>query len=256
VTAALIKISGHGELTLRSWGLLLIAIWLSVDLWAWLLPKADKYHLKFAIGWTATSVFLIGAMGIMWWLMDGKLQDQREDVLQNLVINHRPLVGKESDPLATLFMVTNNATFEVSGKHQLVCYLNHAVGEYGKSSIRNMWQTFMPDPITGQFLAAYSGGQPEILWGDIKIGTPISTGGDAETYEHCLSMLHFETDTDCIDLTLIFWYSLETQPLLRQEKDFRIVGKKEGTQFDWHPQPIKSKVDYCGVDPFTAKPPS
>src|SRR5258708_29809116 len=70
VVATLLAFSGRGELLLRSLGLLLIAVWLSIDLWAWLLAKRTRW--KFVMGWTATSAMLISVMGIMWWWLDGK----------------------------------------------------------------------------------------------------------------------------------------------------------------------------------------
>src|ERR1700759_5851245 len=45
---ALLSISGHDELLLRGIGLFLVAVWLSIDLWAKLLPQKRKW--KFVLG--------------------------------------------------------------------------------------------------------------------------------------------------------------------------------------------------------------
>src|SRR5271170_4245516 len=59
VVATLIAFSGRSELTLRSYGILLIALWLAIDFWAWLLPRPSKYDMKYVFGWTFTSFLFI-----------------------------------------------------------------------------------------------------------------------------------------------------------------------------------------------------
>ena len=93
--ATFIAFTGRSELVLRSLGMILIFLWLSVDFWVWLLPRPDKYKLKYTFGWTVTYAMLFAVMGMMWWWLDGKLQEQREDVLQNLFsVSKTPTIAK------------------------------------------------------------------------------------------------------------------------------------------------------------------
>jgi hypothetical protein len=239
----LVAFVGRDDLQVRSYGLLFIAFWLCADLWIVLLKR--QWIWRFTVGWTVTSLSLIAVMGTMWWGMNEKLADQRDDVFQRLVINHHSDVGKESDVLATIFTVTNNSNYAVSGKHQLVCDVTAAVGNGQTSVLTDVWQTFTPDPVTREFKGMFGMGSPDMAWQYIAVGPPLGPNGDTETYEQCLSMARFANDTNCIDLTLIFWYSLETQPDLRQEKEYRIVGTVDGTQFVWKPQPVKSQANFC-----------
>jgi hypothetical protein len=243
VVGALIAFVGRDNLRLRSCGFLFIAIWLCVDMWIALLKATWKW--KFIVGWTGTSLSLIAVMGTMWWGLNEKLADQRDDVFQHLVINHHSDVGKESDVLATIFTVTNNSNYAVSGKHQLVCDVTSAVGNGQTSVLTDVWQAFTPDPVTREWKGMFGTGSPDMAWQYIAVGPPLGPNGDTETYEQCLIMARFTNDTNCIDLTLIFWYSLETQPDLRQGKEYRIVGTVDGAQFVWRPQPVKSQANFC-----------
>jgi hypothetical protein len=245
MVATLIAFSGRGELYLRSVGMVLVALWLILDLWAWLLEKSPRWCWMIICGATVSNLLLIGVMGIMWWWMDGKLADQREDVAHGLVFGHHSLPGKERDALATLFTVTNNSSLAVSGKRQLVCYVISAVGNGGTSVQQNLWQAFMPDPVTRKPEGVVGFGNPERLWDDVKIGPLLEANGDTETYDQCLSIIHFQTDTDCVDLKLIFLYSLETQPALKQRKDIRFVGTVQGGQFAWQAEPVESRAKFC-----------
>jgi hypothetical protein len=93
----LLRITGHGQLLLRSLALLALAIWAALDFWAWILPKKGCW--KFVIGWTATSLLLIAVMGgIRWWFLD-QLSDERKEVQQKLVANHSTPYGHDNDPM-------------------------------------------------------------------------------------------------------------------------------------------------------------
>jgi hypothetical protein len=236
VVGALVTFSGRGELTLRSWGLLLIAVWLSVDLWAWLLPRTDKYHIKYAFGWTATNVMLIGMMGIMWWWMDGKLGDQREEVFQHLTADHSIPPGFEDDPVYTVFTVENGSSYPISKRHGITCLTNFAVGN-GGTSARRLMSTWMD-------------GQQMVLSGSVHTFdrdpalTLLEAGGDAQS-EQCLRPLDFQSGTDCADVTVIFWYTLQTQLENQQLKQFRFVAERGKTgQFSWYKEPIEQATDY------------
>src|SRR5712692_2450882 len=244
LVAAFLTFSGRGEMQLRGIGLVLVAMWLSVDLWAWLILKRWKW--RFVIGWVITSLMLIGAMGIMWWWPDGKLEDQRAEVFQKLSASHQamPAAKEEFDPLFTLFTVTNDSSYTISGKHALICYVNLAVGANGYSRLDNIWESV--DGKTMMFGAAV-----DQFRDFIPTLEPLQPGGDAQT-DQCLKVIGFERGVACVDVTLIFWYSLETQPLYKQEKDFRFIAQREfrssghgKPDFVWYSEPIGSKRDFC-----------
>jgi hypothetical protein len=73
----------------------------------------------------------------------------------------------------------------------------------------------------------------------------LKSGGDAVT-EPCLGFFAFVHGTDCADVTLHFWYSLEAQPEVEQEKKFRYVAYKgKNGQFSWYTEPSESPENYC-----------
>lgn len=90
VVAALIAGTGRRELFLRSSGFLFVALWLSVDLWVWLLGKkveADNAWFwqssKFAIGWTVTSCLLLMVMETMLWGLESQRGEAFKSVWNN-----------------------------------------------------------------------------------------------------------------------------------------------------------------------------
>jgi hypothetical protein len=217
MVATLIAFSGRGELQLRSVGLLLVSIWLSIDLWSWLLGRKTQW--KFVIGWAATSATLIGVMGIMYWWLDGKLQDQRDNAFQNLTAGHRLPPGVEDDPTYTMFSVINGGSFDIS-KHRIICHTTLAVGNNGTSEFR--------------------GFNIEVPHSD----SVLKAGGDVST-DQCLHY-HFEQETDCADVTLVFRFSLDTQPNFEQEKLFRFIAYKgRNGNFEWYGEPQEEPGSRC-----------
>jgi hypothetical protein len=124
VVAAFLTFTGRGELQFRTAGLLLVWLWLSVDLWAYLIRK-DWGRWKFVVGWTTTHLMLIGAMGIMWWWMIGKLNDQQDDTYKNLSLVIHPAL----DPFRSVVSITNGGNVAIEKDHELLCDLRDAVYE-------------------------------------------------------------------------------------------------------------------------------
>jgi len=244
VLGVLIVFSGHGELYLRSWGALLIGLWLAFDLWAWLLKQ--EYSWKFVIGWAATSVILIGVMGIMWWWMDGKLADQRSDVFQHLEFSYTGGV----DPMDTIFTVTNNSGYEISRKHELMCYTRTAIGGApggsGRGSIRvNNMTTFWRNGDL-ELAPAVEIAPPFSVGPHGVARSTIGIGGDAQS-EPCLIFWHFIEGTVCADVTIGFWYTLENQPDVDQEKDVRYFVQRDKNGYHWIRESVGDKgTSYCG----------
>jgi hypothetical protein len=247
--AALIGFSGRSELALRSYGTLAFALWLTVDLWSWLLPKKDSVGLKYAFGFTLTSAMLIGVMAVMWWWLDGQLEGEREEVFQNLSASYQliPAAKPEYDPMFTVFTVTNGSHQLLSGKHALVCYVNLAVGDHGTSGLENTWEATEGNRrFWGLgFVDEYRAAMPLL--------EPVQPGGDTHS-SACLQTLGFTDGTECVDVTLMFWYSLNDQPNFQQEKDFRFVAQRDFRSTDnnkepfiWSRKSLNSPPDYCRI---------
>jgi hypothetical protein len=216
VVATLIAFSGRGELLLRSVGMVLIAIWLALDLWAWLLDRAPHGRWTLVYGATSTSLMLIIVAGIMWWWMDGKLKDQQDEVFQDLELQVRPPGrGRLYDALFTL---TNKSHFDVE-RHALVCF--SVVERYENSNpASNVSRAFSSDKVL------------------------IKNGGDSETLD-CGKNMTVTHPLKCADLIVQFRYVLMTQPKDEKERKFRFVTRPEQGGYSWIAEPLESKEIYC-----------
>jgi len=108
IVGTLIEFTGPSSLQIRSFGLLIVGLWLSMDLWKWLLHKATRW--KFVIGWTSTNLLLVAVMAVMWGWMKRNLQNIREQALRNIKIDYSIPAGSTNNPLGSMFTVTNNST--------------------------------------------------------------------------------------------------------------------------------------------------
>jgi hypothetical protein len=231
---------------MRSVGILLVALWLIVDIWFKILPSLNRY--KVIAGWATTNALLIGVMGMMWFWLNDKLATQRDEVFQHLTVQHTSGFPAE-DIYATTFVIKNDSPNKISNKHVLACFINAIVGDDGKNAAISHWQ--IPPthkfPLGGMIM---DGRDPAIsdpgeeIWNDAFLADPIESGGDAETDRNCFGNITLK-NTQCVDVTVAFWYALETQPDWRQEKKFRYVGITNGGTFTWQQQPISSSRQYC-----------
>ncbi len=211
----LIAFTGRSDLVLRSLGMTAIFLWLSVDFWVWLLPKPDKYKLKYAFGWTATYAMLFVVVGIMWWWLDGKLQEQREDVFQNLSASVK--IPASLNVFKSVVTVTNNGK-KIIGKHRLFCNINSLVVE-GDEGMRGV--------------------SPTVIVPLRSSAETIAPGGDAES-DMCLNSIDPGGKSFvCGDIVVAMLYSLETQPQITEDKQFRFVIFKGQTE--WTKDPINSQ---------------
>jgi hypothetical protein len=239
----LLAVSGRGELKSKSIGAALLALWLAIDLWHLLLQRNWR-RWRFVFGWTGTSLLIIGWMCLVYVWINGVLQDQREDVYGSLDISEHLDPGKNQN--WTEFTLVNKSAFALSGRRQLVCYDNLAVGNSGTSSIRGMWLSFILDTKTGQPIRGVMGSGPQqTLWNDIPIGPRLRGGGDSETYSNCANLVGFATETDCLDMTLTLWYSLDTQRDLPQHKEFRFIGTLNSGEFEWTRRAVDLPASPC-----------
>jgi hypothetical protein len=236
--AWLIAFTGRGELVLRSYGVLAIAVWLAVDLWAYLVKRSWRW--RFVVGWTGTNVLLILAMLTMWWLLDDRLQDERKDVFQHLSFSHYIRSGEEDDPMSTIFTATNGSSYAISYNNLIGCEVILAVGTHGQTFVQNIGRPAYANPDNGHIVISRAGEHPQI-----SHGSSLKPGNDAES-EKCLSWFELQDATECVDVKVIFWYALADQPETHQEKKIRYVANKgKDNHFSWLQQPVDSSKSYC-----------
>lgn len=227
VVGALIAFSGHKQLVLRSSGLVLVAVWLSVDLWNWLLREHDGWSFRFVFGWSVTSFLLIGVMVVMWWWMNGQIHDQQDGVYNRLMFSVEP---NNSDPLRSFFFVRNGSRFEL-GKHSMKATPHLIVKTNGTPVIIQ----------TGAYKISFECG-----------GFSDSLGGGAETQTYpCLQNISVMGGVSCVDTDITLDYTLLDQPNRPLTKTVRFVADAKDN-FVWHPQPIESPYNFCGS--FLSKP--
>ena len=205
--ATFIAFSGRGELSLRSYGLALVGLWLIVDLWNCAIRKTSRW--KFVIGWTGSSLIVIAVMGVMWWWIDGKLKDQQDDVFQNLTSSvEMPAPG---DAMNSFFTLTNGGKTGIV--HSDFCGIHLIVG------------------VNKQFVARVS------VAGGFPYGTTLGASGVAQSTQ-CLQFLAPNVGTvACADVEFWVKYALETQPAAEKKKFFRFVGYRTAGQLVLVPEP-------------------
>ena len=236
ILAWILSYSGKGEVQLKGAGAVALALWLSVDLWHYLLRR--KWQWRFVTGWTGAGLLLIGAMMLMWFWLDEKLEAQRNDVWSHLAFNHFIPPGFEDDPVFTDFTVKNESGYRISTKHGITCLTNIAVGNNGTSLRENMSTWIMDDKTMAFSGVVHTFDRP-------PAASIIDAGGDAES-DQCLRALDFKEGTDCIDVTIIFWYTLETEPDAQQEKRIRFIADKgRKGQFAWHQESLGTPTTHC-----------
>jgi len=243
LVGALIAGTGRGELLFRSIGFFLVALWLSVDLWAWLLRKKVQaknlrwwQSCKFAIGWACTSILLIIVAKTVLWGLSNQFEDQRKNTWLNLRLEHEPGIGT-SDPMFEQFTVINAGDFDISKKHQLVCWVNLAVpNEHGGLAVSNLATS--EDSKGDVHMAAPA----PVLF--VPSDSVVHSGGDVQTHK-CLQYFEF-LHTGCVDVSVIFWYALENQQDVEQTKTFRLVAVNDGNDhFTWSKQNKDDPHMFC-----------
>jgi hypothetical protein len=237
--ATALAVTGRSELALHSYGLLAAIMWLILDLWVWLLEKRPNWHWRFAIGVGLSSALLIFVLAVVWWWLDGKLQDQRENVFQHLEFSHYLASSDENNPMNTIFTVTNGGGYQISRNNLIGCEVILAVGDQGASFVQNIGRPAYANPDNGHIEISRTGEHPQF------VGSLLNRGDDAESAK-CLSWFGFQHGAQCLDVRIVFWYSLESQPDREQEKKVRYVaGKGNDGKFSWLPQPADSPQSYC-----------
>jgi len=211
VIATLVAITGRGELQLRSYGLLMIAMWLSIDLWVWILAQPTRW--KWIVAGSAPSIMLISVMWIMYSGLQGRLEDQQDDVYQHLELHVRP----SSNAQNVMFTMKNGGTTDL-GPHGIACNLSIARFE-NSVTLEDMLLERTPE--SDRLVA-----------------------GDAES-SSCLSVSPVKFPMVCADMTVHVQYVLATQPETKRDRLFRFFGHKDGAEFVWDQQPVNTAGRFC-----------
>lgn len=183
------------------------------------------------------SILILGMSGCcVVWAHEFRQQSERENVFDHLTVKQHIPAGSEDDPMYTMFTVINGGAFPISKKHQISCFTRFAVGNDGTSYTAGVTSWFL----NGHLVFGTPEQTPHGLADSI-----IGPGGDAQT-DACLRFFNYARGTDCVDMTLTFWYTLESQPDYEQEKKFRYVAYKgKNGSFYWYPEPVDSGENYC-----------
>jgi hypothetical protein len=201
----------------------------------YLLPR--KWQWRFVIGWTTNSILLVFVLLCMHWWLSDQMSDQREDVPQKLTAIHAAPEGHDNDPMFEMFSVSNGSNVDISANHGILCNVTHAVGNHGTSQDFNLWM-------------ASHGNTVYLGQSRIPASSTLDAGGGTQT-EACLRVLgnsFVQGGADCVDVIVVFWYSLENQPEAPQEKKFRFVGYIGRTgKTSWAAEPVNATEDYCGT---------
>jgi hypothetical protein len=202
------------------------------------LKESRKYR---AYKWGVSFLIVGLSGGLVLWTVSTKREYERNDTANHLTVTHYIPSGYADDPMYTMFSVSNGGNVVISKHHKILCDIRLAVGNHGSSPISNMVTRENEDGTTA--IGDLTG-----LSQTIESSGPMRPGGDAESSQ-CLIILRqtfVDGGSDCVDMTLIFLYTLETQPDLRQEKGFRFVAEKGGNgRFDWAQRPLESVRNYC-----------
>jgi hypothetical protein len=165
----------------------------------------------------------------MEWLLSEKLEEQRNDVAKNLYITIS--VPPSGNPFNSVIGIQNRSAIGIESL-QIVCSVHVLMS---LATYSNLWYEFYPDaPI------------------------PIGPRTDGQT-EACLTRIphYFQVKTTgfrCADMTILFAYSLDTQPKEIQKISIRFASHEEKRNYTWYQRPIDDKNTYCEIDTSTPVP--
>lgn len=226
--------TSKNQLQFRSIGFILIAIWLAVDWWAWLLSKGVSpnnlrrwFSWKLAIGWVGTSIILlIGVAGTMWWGVSDAVDNQQQETFEKLSIDIEP--QPSGDAADSVFTIRNNSRADIS--HSLVvCHVNFARYRSG----------LMFDKVTNRFIS--------------KPLLPMKAGGDAQS-ESCLTSFVGGDPLVCGDVTIEFKYVITQDPGSHKSKSFRFATHASHGLLSWYQESKEIERSSCEPSEFSLTP--
>lgn len=236
----LIAWEAPGNIVVRSYTLLFLWLWLAWDVWQGLKTSEWYKRHRNILFCLSCGLSALAMMETMKWFLDLKLQEQRENVRQHLRFSHYIPSGEEDDPMHTIFTVTNDSSYEISRNHQIGCEVTLAVGDNGAAKVQAVGRPAIFNPDDDSITLPAYGKRPRI-----RVSSTLAPGSDAES-ANCLRWFQFTFGTDCADVTVIFWYSLETQPDSEEDKKERYIASKgKDGKFTWVQQPVNSMNSYC-----------
>jgi hypothetical protein len=206
------------------------------------LPKPYSEPLKWAITICLLIMLLCGATE--YWVYEEQLEFQRNDVFGKLEITARIPSGDQL--WNTVFTVTNKGDFAVSDRNRIVCQVHT---EYAKGMSRPLiHEVYFAQEPAGNWVV--SGG--DALMKDLPQRVRLAPDGDSQS-DSCLSGYQgppnipgVEHPIICVDVSVIFVYSLEVQPDTPQQKTIRFFGSPgPSREYQWIQEPVDSKVDFC-----------
>ena len=211
---ALIAATGHSQMFWRSLGVLLCAVWLSLDVGLWISKAKWKEQYKAILFCAATCMLCVLAMCFMRGFLLSTLEDQQANVDGN--ITARASLSPSGAVWNSVFSVTNSSSFD----------LNYAISCGARLIVDANQNVFSRDT----FLATATG--------------ILERGGDADSSQ-CLSAVSSQTPVMCADVDLRFDYALETQPATHKSKRFRFMGYRESGNFEWYRKADDYRGSYC-----------
>lgn len=231
VIGTALAFAGHLEVLIRSVGILLLAIWLSVDLWIVLLgSKLSQKRIrrwKYVIGWTATSTLLIATMGIMYWLLSVTLEEATDDSYHNL--RATVTLPASGDPFESQFTFTNG------GKHQINSY-----------QIKCGVNVLRTTPVM-QFDHGFSDSKTDIYTTRLQPDGDAVTSLCLEAIGDTVKALHLELQ--CADISPYFLFTVDSWPW-GIYKPFRFSVYKSGNSYQWESISVDDKRMHCADKPL------
>jgi hypothetical protein len=221
IIGLLLAATGSSAMLFRFVGLLVCALWLSLDIGIWLSKSTFSKFVKHWLFCAATCLCFVLAMRAMEGILISALTEEQDDVFQKLTaIATVPPSGETSK---SFFTFTNGGKTDI-GMHQVSCNVGRIISISNKS--------------------VWTGSPDSSVFEDFPINFPIRSGGDAQSTT-CLYRLFKDWEPiSCADVRVRIRYSLVTQPTLIKQKEFRFVMQKILDQ-NWHPEPVDLPEPFC-----------
>lgn len=228
---AAITFTGRGDVAIRSYGLLFVAVWIAVDFWAWLIPAIDYFEkpnrigFKYCIGAAFTCALGTGLMLIMFWQLRDRLEDDREEVERNLSIIAQMPDNQDIHKIRATMI--NNGQQDIASHHQILCRVNRMNLQNG-STVTN------------------------VGWGASQSPAVIQKHGDGES-DACLKGSPDWGENNaviCMDMTVEIDFSLVMQPSILMTKRVRLVASGDKSDFLFYQQPLESTDNFCPLPQF------
>jgi len=204
-----------GQVLPKSYALLIVWLWLTVDLSSWLkghLRETSKYRYALLCAAIATTASVM-LYADQWFLNQWLMELQKDTYLR---LSSSVDLPNDGNPFLSMFTITNGSPNKIA-QHTISCGMNLIVTD-------------------GWEVSNISGGAK-------TSDAPLIGGGDAQT-DPCLSIFNI-SNPKCFDVTVVFSYSLDVQPELSTNKFFRFVGRPLTGRFMWTRQPVEQRQTYC-----------